>query len=184
MNSGTQRAQGTEPSGERSVSEALQRYVGQAPRPFAITRGLEHNLVYANGAFRRVAALTDSSALGAPIANGFTGSTKSSLIAILNGAFLSAIDRLDVSLSPGVAGDPDWKCCVWPVIGLDGRPEGLGVELREAKQANPDLELQRQVAEQMLLGALRERGLADDAEAARRRAAFLAEAGRLLAESV
>jgi signal transduction histidine kinase len=31
---------------------------------------------------------------------------------------------------------------------------------------------------------LRERGLADDAEAARRRAAFLAEAGRLLAESV
>ncbi|MBA3646831.1 MAG: HAMP domain-containing histidine kinase, partial [Gemmatimonadaceae bacterium] len=41
-----------------------------------------------------------------------------------------------------------------------------------------------QVAEQMLLGALRERGLADDAEAARRRAAFLAEAGRLLAESV
>jgi len=40
------------------------------------------------------------------------------------------------------------------------------------------------VAEQLLLGALRERGLADDAEAARRRAAFLAEAGRLLAESV
>jgi hypothetical protein len=36
----------------------------------------------------------------------------------------------------------------------------------------------------MLLGALRERGLAEDAEAARRRAAFLAEAGRLLAQSV
>ena len=43
---------------------------------------------------------------------------------------------------------------------------------------------QRQVAEQMLLSALRERGFAEDADAARRRATFLAEAGRVLAESV
>jgi signal transduction histidine kinase len=46
------------------------------------------------------------------------------------------------------------------------------------------LELQRKVAEQMLIGALRERVIAEDAENARRRAAFLAEAGRLLAQSV
>ncbi|MFN2398523.1 MAG: sensor histidine kinase, partial [Gemmatimonadaceae bacterium] len=64
------------------------------------------------------------------------------------------------------------------------RAEALGIEIREAKTPDAALELQRQVAEQMLLGALRERGLAEDAEAARRRAAFLAEAGRLLAESV
>jgi signal transduction histidine kinase len=46
------------------------------------------------------------------------------------------------------------------------------------------LEIQRQVAEKMLIGALRARGMAEDAENARRRAAFLAEAGRLLAQSV
>jgi signal transduction histidine kinase len=50
--------------------------------------------------------------------------------------------------------------------------------------ADAVLELQRKVAEQMLIGALRERVIAEDAESARRRAAFLAEAGRLLAQSV
>jgi signal transduction histidine kinase len=73
---------------------------------------------------------------------------------------------------------------VWPVIADDGQPEALGIEIRVSSAPDDALELQRQVAEQMLLGALRERGLAEDAEAARRRAAFLAEAGRLLAESV
>ena len=77
-----------------------------------------------------------------------------------------------------------WQCSVWPVIADDGRAEALGIEIRESSPTHDALELQRQVAEQMLLGALRERGFAEDAEAARRRAAFLAEAGRLLAESV
>jgi len=54
----------------------------------------------------------------------------------------------------------------------------------KALDANTALDLQRQVAEQMLFAALRERGAAEDAENARRRAAFLAEAGRLLAQSV
>jgi signal transduction histidine kinase len=50
---------------------------------------------------------------------------------------------------------------VWPVIGDDGRAESL-------------VDLQRQIVEQMLLGALRERGLADDAETANRaKTAFL-----------
>ena len=66
----------------------------------------------------------------------------------------------------------------------DGHTEALGIEIRESNPPDAALDLQRQVAEQMLFGALRERGIADDAEAARRRAAFLAEAGRLLAESV
>lgn len=66
----------------------------------------------------------------------------------------------------------------------DGRSKALGIEIRQAEPSDDDLNLQRQVAEQMLLGALRERGLAEDAEAARRRASFLAEASHLLAQSV
>ena len=76
------------------------------------------------------------------------------------------------------------QCSVWPVIAKDGRSEALGIEIRESSPPDPALDLQRQIAEQMLLSALRERGFAEDAEAARRRAAFLAEAGRVLAESV
>jgi signal transduction histidine kinase len=70
------------------------------------------------------------------------------------------------------------------VIADDGQTEALGIEIRASSPQDEALELQRQVAEQMLLSALRERGFAEDAEDARRRAAFLAEAGRLFAESL
>ncbi|MEO8194488.1 MAG: HAMP domain-containing sensor histidine kinase [Gemmatimonadales bacterium] len=167
-----------------SVQKALHRYMEQAPLPFAITRGAGHTLVYANAAFCHVAGLSGNKALGAPITGAFTGTAGKALAAILDQAFLGAAPRVDARIQRERDGETSWKCAVWPVVASDGRPEGLGIELREAEQPNAALDLQRQVAEQMLLGALRERGLADDAEAARRRAAFLAEAGRLLAESV
>jgi signal transduction histidine kinase len=52
------------------------------------------------------------------------------------------------------------------VITDDGRAEALGIQIGEASTPDDALDLQRKVAEQMLLSALRERGLADDAETA------------------
>jgi hypothetical protein len=102
---------------------------------------------------------------------------------ILDRAYWDSIELIDEPLNLMADGGV-WKCSVWPVIAEDGCTEGLGVELREAEPTEGVVDLQRQVAEQMLLSALRERGLAESAEEARRRAAFLAEAGRMLAESV
>jgi signal transduction histidine kinase len=60
------------------------------------------------------------------------------------------------------------------VIADDQPVETLSLEIHESSPADAALGLQRQVAEQMLLGALRERGFADDAEAANRaKTAFL-----------
>lgn len=169
---------------EPSIQEALRRSVQQAPLPFAITRGADHTLVYANAAFRRVAGLASRDALGAPLPTAFTATEGRALTAILDRAFGDGVELLDERLRPSSERAGDWQCSVWPVIADDGRAEALGIEIRPSSPVDEALELQRQVAEQMLLGALRERGLAEDAEAARRRAAFLAEAGRLLAESV
>lgn len=169
---------------ELSVHEALWRYVQQARLPFAIVRGPRHTLVYANSAFCRLAGVESQHALGAPITAAFGFSERPALSAILFRALRERVELLDEQIagSPGRLGS--WRFSVWPVIDDAGQVEALGIEIREANNGDETLELQRQVAEQMLLGALRERGLADDAEAARRRAAFLAEAGRLLAESV
>ena len=169
---------------ELSIQEALRRYMQQAPLPFAITRGAEHSLVYANSAFRRLAGVAIGEVLGAPIATMFTATEGRALRPILNRAFQGGVELLDERVDVSSERAAGWQCSVWPVIADDGRAEALGIEIREANPPDAALELQRQVAEQMLLGALRERGFADDAEAARRRAAFLAEAGRLLAESV
>lgn len=156
----------------------------QAPLPFAVTRGAQHTLAYANSAFCRLAGVSRREALGAQITIAFTGGERSALSAILDRAFRDGVELLDQGLNAASERESDWLCSVWPVIADDGRVEALGVEVRESNAPDAALELQRQIAEQMLLGALRERGLAEDAEAARRRAAFLAEAGRLLAESV
>lgn len=174
---------GTDPEtgGEAGVKHALERYMAQAALPFAVTRGESHALAYANSAFCGLAGIADNLALGTPVASFLSPADRPSFLAVLDRAFAGQMNICDerVSLGTGAA----WRCNVWPVIAA-GRCEALGVEIRPDPPADSQLEIQRELAERMLLGALRERGFADDAEAARRRAAFLAEAGRLLAESM
>jgi signal transduction histidine kinase len=156
----------------------------QAPLPFAITRGDDHTLVYANSAFRQLADLPASGALGKPITAAFGATEPRALTALLDRAMRDGLELLDQPIQDSISRAGGWQCSVWPVIAGNGKAEAIGLEIRDSTSPSSALDLQRQVAEQMLLGALRERGLAEDAENARRRAAFLAEAGRLLSLTV
>ena len=169
---------------EPSLQEALRRCMQQAPLPFAITRGAEHTVVYANPAFSILAGVVNGGAIDSPITAQFSATEGLALKTLLDRAFHSGGEVVDESIEGLSDRTGDWRCSVWPVIGDDNDVEALGIQIRESSPRDVASDFQRQVAEQMLLGALRERGLADDAEAGRRRAAFLAEAGRLLAESV
>ena len=184
MDSGPRPATGDAGRAKPSAQAALARYLELAPLPFAITRGATHMLAYANAAFRRLVRVADDAALGHPVARTLVGDASGALSALLDEAFRDGVARRDVRIDTSREGGPGWRCTVWPIIDDDGQPEALGIELHEAEQLDVARDRQRQVAEQMLLGALRERGLAEEAEAARRRAAFLAESGRLLADSV
>ena len=167
-----------------SIQDALRHCMQQAPLPFAITRGPEHTLVYANAAFCRLPGTVKGTTLGVPFADMVASPDAPAMIALLDRAFNDGVELLDVRIAAPERETTDWQCSVWPVVGADRLVEALGIEVRTVPPGDAALELQRQVAEQALLAALRERGLAEDAEAARRRAAFLAEAGRILAESV
>ena len=149
-----------------SVQEALRRCMQQAPLPFAIIRGAEHTLVYANAAFSRLAGVAKGDAIGAPVATAFTGLQGQALSAILDRAFRDGVELLDKRIDAPNERASHWQCSVWPVVNADGQAEALGIAIRESSPSDAVLDLQRQVAEQMLLGALRERGLADDAESA------------------
>jgi signal transduction histidine kinase len=156
----------------------------KAALPFAITIGAEHTLVYANPAFCNLTGIVNGDALNVPVATLFKDPERGALNEILDRAFRERVEFLDTRIETSSEKSKGPRYSVWPVIAADGQTESLGIEIREPTTADTTLDLQRQVAEQMLLSALRERGLAEDAEAARRRAAFLAEAGRLLGESV
>lgn len=149
-----------------SVQQALRRSIQKAPLPFALTRGPEQTIVYANSAFRRLVGVANGGAIGVPIASAFTGTEGRALSAILDRASSDGVEILDERVDPSGERKGGWQCTVWPVSTGDGRTEALGIEIRESRPADAALDLQRQVAEQMLLGALRERGLAEDSEAA------------------
>jgi len=180
----TQRSRPGGRANELSLQEALRRCMQQAPLPFAITRGADHKIVYANSAFSALAGVVDGGVIDVPIARTLIAAEGQALKTLLDRAYRDGVEMLDEPIEMASDGASRWYCSVWPVIADDQRVEALGIQIREQGAGDAGRDLQRQVAEQMLLGALRERGLADDAEAARRRAAFLAEAGRLLAESV
>ena len=170
----SKRGRPTPRASNASVPEVLRRYVQRAALPFAITRGAEHTLVYANDAFYRLSGVTTGGAHDAPIAAAFPATERLALSAILDQAFRDSAERLNERMDASSERASGWHVSVWPAIAADGRVEALGIEIGEAIAPDPALALQRRVTEQMLLGALRERGLADDAETANRaKTAFL-----------
>jgi len=153
-----------------SVQEAMRR----SPLPFAITHGAKHTLIYANSAFGRLAGIANREVPRVPIATLFTEAEGGALSALLDRASRDRVELLDERIDASSERARGWQCNVWPVIAGNPRIKALGIEIRESSAPDAALELQKQVAEQMLLGALRERGLADDAETAdRAKTAFL-----------
>jgi signal transduction histidine kinase len=162
------------PSAARTTRFSVQESMRRSPLPFAITRGAEHTLVYANAALCRLAGIASSEAPRVPIAAVFTGAEGGALSALLDRASRDRVELLDERIDAASARASVWQCSVWPVIADDGRSEALGIQIRDSNPPDEVLDLQRQIAEQMLLSALRERGLADDAETAdRAKTAFL-----------
>ena len=162
------------PGAARATRFSVQEVMRRSPLPFAITRGAERRLVYANSAFSRLAGITNGETPGVPIATVFTGTEGGALSALLDRASRDGVELLDERIETSSEKASGWQCSVWPVITDDGKAEALGIEIRESNPPSTALDLQRQVAEQMLLGALRERSFADDADAANRaKTAFL-----------
>jgi signal transduction histidine kinase len=153
-----------------------------AATAFAVTRGSAHTLISANPSFLALVGAGREAALGRSIAEVLSAA---GLPRLLDRAFDHKLPvRGDV-----VGGLPEkglpWICSAWPLLPDAGQPDGLVVELRE--QDTPAAEasvLHRRIAQQLLLGALHETSVAEAAELSRERAQFLAESGRVLAQSI
>ena len=163
---------------------SFQRYLDHVPALFAVTRCPTHTVVYANAALRRLAAPGGDLAPGTPVTDVLSGVVTSELAAVLDRVARTGIVERDQRLDPIDEGAPAWSCTVWPEMNARGMAEHLVIEFRIVTRAELTLALQREVAERMLLRALRDRDIAHDAQASRRRSAFLATAGRRLAESL
>src|ERR1041385_4710586 len=114
-----------------SIHKALRQYTQAAAHPFAITRGADHSLVYANSAFCLLAGVPNAAVIGAPIATRFNGAQRPALIALLDRALNEHVELVDQVIdASGVEAGGSWRCSVWPVIAPSGNVEALGLEIR------------------------------------------------------
>lgn len=154
------------------------------PSAFAVTRGQEHTLVYANVAFRKLVTLDGELASGASISSLFSSDDGRALLPLLDRAFRTRVVSRNRSLQSLGAPSQSLRCTVWPDVNAEGETDQLLIELRPATLGETNGALQRQVAEQLLLSALREHDEAVLAHTSWRRAMFLATESRRLSDSL
>lgn len=167
-------------SGDLIIKASVGRHLAFAPVAFAVTEGPGHALLYANAVFRRLfdaGEITIGPRTAAP-------TSAADLTPLLDRVFESAETVRDAILEPADRGVVSWSCTVWPVPGPRDSPEKLVIEVRDVEMIEGAKERQRDIAQRLLLGALREQDIARDAVTASDRAQHLAKAARDLAMSL
>ena len=184
MKSRTSRSAGRQLSADFSAAGSFEQYVEHIPAAFAVTSGERHTLVYANAAFRNLVANDAELLVGRSIANAFATRDTTGLTALLDRAFRTGVVSRDRRVELLDESALLLSCTIWPDVNNNGRSEHLVIELRISTQGELTLGLQREVAERLLLSALREQDAAEVAEVSRRGATFLAAESHRLAGSL
>ncbi|MES2177630.1 MAG: ATP-binding protein [Gemmatimonadota bacterium] len=151
---------------------------------FAVTSGVQHSIIYANAAFRALVAYGEAELVGAMLTQAVAPRDAHLFTALLDRAFRTGHVVRNKRLAI-VSDARKLLCCtVWPSQNDRGTSEHMVIELRPITRGEQTLALQRDVAERLLLSALREQDAAALAEGSRRAAQFLARESRRLAESL
>src|SRR5688500_5202608 len=170
------------PKEDLIVSHSIGKHLALAPVAFAVTEGNGHTLVYANALFRNLQS-AGLIRIGDP-AHGGQRPTAADVTAVLGDAARTMQTGRAAVLQSPAGKTPRWTCSVWPVADSTDASKRLVVEVRDVELIERARERQRAVAEQLLLGALREQDAAGDAAHASERSQFLATASRDLSLSL
>jgi signal transduction histidine kinase len=174
------------PGTARDYADWASRYLEDAPLAVAVVRGAAHTLVYANAAFRQLGA-KHGDAVGRPIKEWLDPAASSELEDLFDQVRRDGVVARDAITLRGPAGAESRHYTVWPVPDRNGGVDQLVMVLLDGEEVNegePTRSRQTEIAERLLLSALREQMLAEEAEAARRRAALLAAAAVRLGASL
>ena len=163
------------------IKATVGKHLAFAPVAFAVTEGPAHALLYANNLFRKL-----QSGGAITIGEQTVGAAPSAadLKPLLDQVFRNSETVRDAIVEPLDDKAAAWSCTVWPVTGSGDAPEKLVIEVRDVEMLESTKVRQRDIAERLLLGALREQDVARSAVSASDRAHFLAKASRELSLSL
>jgi PAS domain S-box-containing protein len=168
---------------DNGIPRNFARLIEHVPEAFAVVSGVEYDLVLANAAFRSILKEPVAAVIHHPIAEAFASHDTRDLIAALDRVRMTGIGESDVRVSSRLASDLALVFTISPDGGR-GESDLMMVGLTVWAPGGDALALQRQVAERMLLSAMHERDLAENAEGSRERASYVASAGRRLTSSL
>jgi signal transduction histidine kinase len=168
-----------EGDGDLILDTSVLSHLALAPVAFAVTEGPSHKLVFANAVFRGLLS-NGEIGIGSQASRGMP--SVADLKPVLDDAYRKTTTVRDVVVSVA-ATQAAWSCTVWPVPGARDLPS-LVVEVRDVAMIEGAKERQREVAERLLLGALREQDAARDALVVSERAQYLTKASRDLSLSL
>jgi signal transduction histidine kinase len=167
--------------GDVIVRATIGKHLAFAPVAFAVTEGPKHAVLYANRLFRR---LQSAGEITIGPATPSSSPPRADLTPLLDHVLRSAETVRDSIIRPRDSDAVSWSCTIWPVTGSPDVPDRLVIEVREVSLIEGAKVRQREIAERLLLGALREQDVARDATDASGRAQFLAKTSRDLSMSL
>ena len=154
------------------------RYVEHAPIGIIVVNGPMHTIVYANAAFRQSSGSDGNAIVGRSIRDVLTSASAdmsvnppaAELVTLLDSVRADQLRAGDVntgaSATANIGADDaicgSWTCMVWHVQTREGELDELVVQLVRARDSDPALARQREIAERMLVSALREQALSED----------------------
>jgi PAS domain S-box-containing protein len=156
------------------VPAGVREYFDASPLAVAVVDAVTHELRYVNPAFRRFTETDGETVLGRPITDALPQSSADAIAALLRRTEARRESSPDVEIElAATAGERVyWSVSVWPVVARQRRGH-LVVELRdvtdEASERRRRAELVAQmqaINERLLLAALREEQLTEQAQAA------------------
>lgn len=119
-----------------------------------MTTGPEHVLAHANAAMRELGAMSPA-AIGAPLNDSLSAQFGPAFKSLLDNVYKSGVTRPDYLLI-SAGNDANWSCTVWPILDDAHQSEGLVISIRDVRQDEIDAALHRDVAERMLISAMRQ----------------------------
>ncbi|MEP6991494.1 MAG: ATP-binding protein [bacterium] len=166
--------------GAFSAEGSFERFVEHLAAPFVVTADARHFITYTNAAFRALAGATSTELVGHAFADALGPATRRDLAAVLDRAYRTGVVARNQRVGPVLEHVMPLCCSIWPDVSPTGQVRHMVIELRHATQNEITLGLQREVADRLLMSALREKDAADTAEESWRELHYVAsEAGRL-----
>ncbi|HWP35605.1 MAG TPA: PAS domain-containing sensor histidine kinase [Thermodesulfobacteriota bacterium] len=169
-------------------------FVEHSPRAVVILEGPGRVIRYVNPAFCALFGRLAGTLLDRPLADAFPAGTVAGLLRVVDRVEAAAAGAREVDVreaGAAPAGDRYYTYTAWPLFGPAGELHAVAVEVTDTtervqmrQQTADALEHLREINERLLLAGVREWQLAQEAEAARERAAFLAEVSTELATSL